>query len=255
MALPKIELPIFTITLPSTGELVEYRPFTTDEEKILLIAEEGKDPTEMLLATKNLIKNCVKSIDIEKLTSFDTDFLFLQLVSKSVSNVSELYFKAYACGKTGGECEKNIKLTIDLSEIAVQQYDEESQSYVKYEPIEYKSGGVLIQITKSIGVIMKHLGFAEQEIYSKIKNPTEDDLVKLAIVGIYDDETVTTKDEYTAEELDEFYGTIPPIQLKELKTFLRNTPRVRYETVFKCKECGFEEPVLFEDIESFFGLD
>ncbi len=255
MALPKIELPIFTATLPSTGEKIEYRPFTTDEEKVLLIAEEGKDPQEMLLATKNLIKNCGKNVDIDKLTSFDIDYLFLQLVSKSVSNISELYFKAYACKKTGGECDKNIKLTIDLSEITVQQYDEESNKYANYEPVEYKSGGVPIPVTKSVGVIMKHLGFREQELYNKIVNPTEDDLVKLAIHAVYDEESVTTRDEFTDEELDGFYGSIPSAQLKEMRTFVRNTPRVRYETVFKCKECGFEEPVLFEDIESFFGLD
>lgn len=255
MALPKIELPIFTTTLPSTGELIEYRPFTTDEEKVLLIAEEGKDQSEIILATKNLIKNCGKNIDIEKLTSFDIDYLFLQLVSKSVSNISELYFKSYACGKTGGECEKNIKLTIDLSEITVQQFDEELESFVNYEPLEYKSGGVPIPITKSVGVIMKHLGFREQELYAKIKNPTEDDLVKLAILSIYDEESVTTRDEFSEEELNEFYGSIPSVQLKEMRAFVRNTPRVRYETMFKCKECGFEEPVLFEDLESFFGSD
>lgn len=253
MALPKIELPIFTATLPSTGELVKYRPFTTDEEKVLLIAEEGKDASEMILATKNLIKNCGKSIDVEQLTSFDIDYLFLQLVSKSVSNVSELYFKAYACKKTGGECEKSIKLIIDLGDITVQQYDEESEGFVNYEPVEYKSGGVPIAITKSVGVIMKHLGFREQELYAKIKKPTEDDLVKLAILSIYDEESVTTRGEFTDEELNVFYGSIPSAQLKEMRAFVRNTPRVRYETVFKCKECGFEEPVLFEDIESFFG--
>lgn len=253
MALPKIELPLYTTTLPSTGNTVEYRPFTTDEEKLLLIAEHSKDVVEILMASKNLIKNCVKNIDVEKLTSFDIDYLFLQLVSKSVSNISELYFKAYACGKTGGECEKNIKLIINLDEIKVQQFDEQSEKFVEYKPIEYKSGGVPIAITKSVGVIMKHLGFAEQEVYSKIENATEDDLVKLAIVSVYDDESVTTRDEFTDEELNEFYGSIPSLQKKDMKEFVRNTPRVRYETIFKCKECGFEEPVLFEDIESFFG--
>jgi len=255
MALPKIELPIFTAILPSTGEKVEYRPFTTDEEKILLIAEEGKDATEILMAAKNLIGNCVKNVDVESLTSFDIDYLYLQLISKSVSNISELYFKAYACKKTGGECDKNIKLTIDLSEITVQQYDDETESFVNYEPVEYKSGGIAIQVTKSVGVIMRHLGFREQEIYSKLDKPTEDDLVKLAIYAVYDEESTTTRDEYTEDELNEFYGSIPSLQKKEMKEFIRNTPRVRYETVFKCKECGFEEPVLFEDLESFFGSD
>lgn len=255
MALPSIELPVFIGNIPSTGKEFSYRPFTTSEEKVLLIAEEGEDVTEMILATKNLIKNCCKDINIDDLSSFDIDYIFLQLISKSVSNVSELYFKAQKCGKTNEECEKTIKLSIDLSDITVQQYNDEQDKFVDYNPIEYKMGGVPIKITQSVGVIMKHIGWKEQEIYSKIKKPTENDLVKLSIIGVYDDETVTTKEEFSEKELDEFYNSIAPNQLIELKNFVRNTPRVRYETTFVCKECGFSEPVLFESIESFFGLD
>lgn len=255
MALPTIELPEFIGNIPSTGKQFTYRPFNTAEEKVLLIAEEGEDVTEMVLATKNLIKNCCKEINIDDLTSFDIDYIFLQLISKSVSNVSDLYFKAQKCGKTGTECEKTIKLSIDLSDITVQQYNDKSEKFEEYNPIEYKMGGIPIKITKSVGVIMKHIGWKEQEIYSKIKNPTEDDLVMLSIIGVYDDETITTKEEFTSEELSEFYNSIAPNQLTEMKEFVRNTPRVRYETTFVCKECGFSEPVLFESIESLFGLD
>lgn len=253
MALPIIELPTFLGTIPSTGSEIEYRPFTTAEEKSLLVAEEGGDTAEIILATKNLIKNCCKNIEVEDLSSFDIDYLFLQLVSKSVSNVSDLYYKVQACKKTGQECEKTIKLSIDLSNITVQQYDEESEKFIDYKPEEYKLGGIPIKITKSVGVIMKHIGFREQELYSKIKKPTEDDLVRLSILSVYDDESVTTRDEFTDEELSDFYNSIPPNQLKEMKKFVRNTPRVRYESQFVCKECGFTEPVLFEDLESFFG--
>ena len=38
MALPKLETPTYELTVPSTGQKVEYRPFLVKEEKALLMA-------------------------------------------------------------------------------------------------------------------------------------------------------------------------------------------------------------------------
>ena len=43
MPLPQIVTPEYITTLPSTGQSVSYRPFLVKEEKILLMAQEGKD--------------------------------------------------------------------------------------------------------------------------------------------------------------------------------------------------------------------
>ena len=40
MALPQLVTPEYTITLPSTGDEIKYRPFLVKEEKVLLIALE-----------------------------------------------------------------------------------------------------------------------------------------------------------------------------------------------------------------------
>ena len=52
--LPKIDLPIFETTLPSSGEKVKYRAFTVKEEKILLVAQESNDIGQTILAIKQL---------------------------------------------------------------------------------------------------------------------------------------------------------------------------------------------------------
>jgi hypothetical protein len=100
---------------------------------------------------------------------------------------------------------------------------------------------------------MKHPGFDTQLKYSEMVDPSEDDLVKLCIVNVYDDETVYTKDDFSDEDLNEFYASLLPIQIDKMRKFIRNIPKVRYESQFVCKECGFTEPLLFEDFESFFG--
>ena len=43
MALPKIDTPKYQLTLPSTGEKIDYRPFLVKEQKIVMMAQESKD--------------------------------------------------------------------------------------------------------------------------------------------------------------------------------------------------------------------
>ena len=43
MVLPRVDVPSYELTLPSTDKKVKYRPFLVKEEKILYIALESKD--------------------------------------------------------------------------------------------------------------------------------------------------------------------------------------------------------------------
>ena len=79
MGLPKIDLPLFDIEIPSTGKRVKYRPFTVKEEKILLIAQESKDIDQIILAIKQIINNCVISIDVDKLAMFDLEYMLINM--------------------------------------------------------------------------------------------------------------------------------------------------------------------------------
>ena len=91
MPLPRITTPEFTTILPSTGEKISYRPFLVKEEKILLMAQEGRDKDEIQKAVLNILEECVKTpIDVNSLRLFDIEWLFIQLRSKSVGEVIEL---------------------------------------------------------------------------------------------------------------------------------------------------------------------
>ena len=56
MALPKLDVPVYELELPSNGETISYRPFLVKEEKILLMAVEGKDQKEMITAIKQIFE-------------------------------------------------------------------------------------------------------------------------------------------------------------------------------------------------------
>ena len=59
MSLPKIDTPLFEMNLISIDGPVTYRPFLVKEEKLMLMAIEGGDNTEILKTTKQIINNCV----------------------------------------------------------------------------------------------------------------------------------------------------------------------------------------------------
>lgn len=99
MQLPKIDAPVFEIKLISQNKPVKYRPFTVREEKILLIAEEGDDDNDILNAIRQVINNCcISEINVDKLPLFDIEHFFLQLRSKSVSNIAVLRYRDKADG-------------------------------------------------------------------------------------------------------------------------------------------------------------
>ena len=90
MALPKIQTPIFELTLPSDDRTIKYRPFTVKEEKILLVAQKSEANKDQITAVKQIITNCIlepENIDVDELASFDVEYIFLKLRAKSVGEV------------------------------------------------------------------------------------------------------------------------------------------------------------------------
>ena len=92
MPLPKIATPTYELELPSTGETIQYRPFLVKEEKVLVIALESEDTKQITTAIKTVIKNCIKTkgIKVEKLPTFDIEYLFLNIRGKSVGEDIEV---------------------------------------------------------------------------------------------------------------------------------------------------------------------
>ena len=56
MGLPTLATPKYELTIPSTGQKIEYRPFLVKEEKVLLLANETKDEREQIRAMKQFRK-------------------------------------------------------------------------------------------------------------------------------------------------------------------------------------------------------
>ena len=65
MALPKLDTPTYRLTLPSTGEEIQYRPFLVKEQKLMLVAQDTKDVKESYNNLKEIINVIDEHIDEE----------------------------------------------------------------------------------------------------------------------------------------------------------------------------------------------
>src|SRR6056300_361782 len=93
MSLPKISSPIYRATMPSTGKELKYRPFTVKEEKLLLLAAQSDETAATVDAIKQILENCiVDDVEVDKMPTFDVEYLFIQLRSKSIDNIMNLRF-------------------------------------------------------------------------------------------------------------------------------------------------------------------
>ena len=72
MALPKLNSPTYQLELPSTGKKIKFRPFLVKEQKILMMAQESKEESEILNAMTALVSDCTfGKIDATNSPMFD----------------------------------------------------------------------------------------------------------------------------------------------------------------------------------------
>ena len=58
MTLPKLNTPQYELELPSTGGKIKYRPFLVKEQKLLMMAQESEDETQISDAVTDIIDSC-----------------------------------------------------------------------------------------------------------------------------------------------------------------------------------------------------
>jgi hypothetical protein len=233
MALPKLEIPRYNINVPSLDKRVEFRPFLVKEEKVLMIAQETEDSGQLLPVIKNIVKSCsFEKLDPNNCTSADLEYLFLQLRAKSVGESVDIKIKCEECGEYAS-------VKIKLNEVEVSKVDDISNT---------------IEVSDSVGIILKRLSVKDVErIDDKNVERAFDQTLIYSIESIYDADNVYPASESTEKELIEFIDSLSHSHLEKMQEYIQNIPKVQYTVKFKCKECGHENEIVLEGIESFFA--
>lgn len=230
MALPKIDQPLFPITIPSTGQKTKFRPFTVKEEKILLIAQESQDAEQMVLAFKQIVENCVQDVNVSSLATFDFDFLLFQIRAKSVGEVINFSI-------ADPETEEEIKLSADISKIEV-----------KVDP-KLK----VVELNDRYKLLMKYPNFEESLAVEQGGDIDQRFKLLLSCVEKLIDTTEEDKvydfDDTTEEEKVEFFESLRSIS--GIKSFFESIPSVKLQVPYKTKS-GEERVHVISGFQSFF---
>jgi len=232
MALPKIDLPIFEMNLPSNGEKVQYRPFTVKEEKILLVAQESKDGAQEIIASKQIVNNCLIGKDVSELAMFDLEYVLLVLRSKSVDNTITFAIK-------DPDTEESIKLELDIENIRVTK-DENHTNEIK--------------ISEDYILYLKYPTINEFIKISEL-DPKDPLVNYFMMISCLDkvasaDEVYNFKD-YSPEEIDTFMEDLTGSVIKGIQTFFETMPKLRHEMKYKNKN-GVDKTFVIEGMRSFF---
>jgi len=233
MALPKLNSPVFELTLPSSGETIKYRPFTVKEEKILLIAQQSGELKDVINSVVQIINNCmIDKLDVESLPMFDIEYIFLNLRSKSVSNITTVRLR-------DPQDEKTYDVEVNLDELEIKKDDNIKDT---------------VEITDDIGVTLKYPSIRDmQTLNVNINDNTEVayKLVQKCIKTIYDADNVYEASEYSDKELEEFIFSLSSPQFAKLQDFFNKSPKITKEVEY-IKEDGTKKSVVLEGLNDFF---
>ena len=212
MALPKLKSAIFELEIPSTKEKVSYRSFTVKEEKILLISQNSDEAKDQINAVKQIINNCIvvpEVFDVDKLASFDIEYIFLRLRSKSVGEMAKVEVTPRNRENLPGKV-----FDINLDEI---------------EPTYNEDHTDMIDIGDDIKIKMKYPTF---ESISRFSDSTEEESA-LEIFGeciqtIYQGEESYESSDYSKKELNEFIEGMSAQQAQALQHFFETMPVISH---------------------------
>lgn len=232
MALPKIDMPIFEMELPSTGEKIKYRPFTVKEEKILLVAQESKEAGQEVLASKQVVNNCLIDKDISELAMFDLEYIMLVLRTKSVDNNVKFSIK-------DPDTEEVVNLEIDLDNIKLSQDENHSKE---------------IKINDTYTLFLKYPNI-DQFIKIIESNPNDPLVSYFIMISCLDklaseDEVYYFKD-YSSEDIDAFMEDLTADVIKAIQNFFQTMPKLRHEMKYTNK-AGTEKTFVIEGMRTFF---
>ena len=232
MSLPKIDLPIMELELPSTREKIKYRPFTVKEEKILLVGQASDDPTQEILAARQVVNNCLLDKDVSDLAMFDLEYVLLILRARSVNNLIEFKIK-------DNETQEDVELNLDIDNISLTRYDDHTNE------IDINDTYKLFLKYPTIDQFLKLTQLDEND-------PLVDYLMLCTCIDYIasDDEVYYFKD-YTQEEIDTFMDDLSGQAIKGIQKFFETSPRLRHEMKYTNKE-GKEKTFVIEGLRSFF---
>ncbi len=239
MPLPKIATPSYELVIPSTKKKIKFRPFLVKEEKILILAMESEDTKMIANAVKDVISSCIitRGVKISALSTFDIEYLFLNIRGKSVGEDVEVMVTCPDDGKT------QVPALINLDDIQIKIDKNHSQD---------------IKLDDTLTLRMKYPSldeFIKNNFASATEMNVDDtfDLIASCIEQVYSEEESWTAEDCTKKELSQFVEQLSSKQFKEIENFFETMPKLSHTVKVINPNTKKENEVVLEGLQSFFG--
>ncbi len=236
MALPKLNVPKYKLKLPSDGRTVNFRPFLVKEEKLLLLATETGEQADIVIAIKDIIKACTDIVDVDALATFDIEYVFLQIRTKSVGESVEV---SVTCPDDG---ETTVPVSIPLDDIKVQ-----------------KTRGHKSEVKLSDEIIIT-MGYPSLETFVAMNFSDDDNQIDQVfemaagcVKTIADADQVYDCADSSKQELLKFFDQLSSKQFGMIQKFFETMPKLTHTLKVTNPNTGVESEVVLEGLASFFA--
>jgi hypothetical protein len=236
----KIDLPLYEITLPSNGRKIKFRPYVVKEDMILQLAAESKEGDEILLATKQIVTNCVQeeTFNVQKLPMVDFDYIFVNLRARSVGQdlkisltcLNKLPLMTPDGVATEESCNTDFEITYDLEDVSI------------VRPEQSKNSRIMLGGTT--GLEMKLPNFDLLERLGGVEDPVDRELkiIEGCISKVFDKDSVVSLEsgDSTPAEIRQWIENLSVQQFNKIKDYIENLPYLRLAFSGKCPRCNHE---------------
>ena len=231
--LPKLDTPTYRLTLPSTGDEIQYRPFLVKEQKLLMMAQESEEDQQIVDAVTSLVRTCTfDKIDADNSPMFDVEYIFLQIRGKSVGEKVQLRL---ICPD---DEETTVDAEVDINDIAVQMTEDHTNE---------------VQITDTVKLFLKYPVLKDmrglmvntsemQQIFSVLTK---------CVHEIHYGEQIFSKIDITEKDIDEFIDQLTTDQFKGITNFFDTMPKLRHVIPITNPKTKVESEVVVEGLASF----
>ena len=234
MALPKLNTPEYELELPSTGGKIKYRPFLVKEQKLLMMAQESKEQTNIAETMSNVISSCTfNTVDTQQTPLFDIEYIFLKVRSKSVGETQQIRVLCPDDGETYGN------VTVNLDEIEVQMTEGHTNE---------------INLTDKIKIIMKYPQLKDMRGLDSIDTTQMEQIfavMKHCVWEVHDGDKVYNRVDITDKDIEDFIDSFDNQQLESILNFFTTMPKLRHAVKVTNPKTKVESELVLEGLESF----
>ena len=202
-----------------------------------MMALESKSSGDITQAVKDIVSECTfNKVNIDLMPMFDVEYIFLNIRSKSVGEVSKLRILCPDDKKTYADVE------LDLNEVNVQVGEDHTNK---------------IELGNGMGMIMKYPSidsFKDSGIRD-INASNMLEVISTCILQIYEDEGKKVYDskDQTSKELTDFIEQLNTKQFKDVQKFFDTMPKLKHEVTIKNPKTKVESKITLSGLNDFFA--